>query len=70
MNDELVIQLKEEIKEIKERLLAIEREQRNIREDILSGDPKARMQKRILENPTEKIQDKKEKIDKQIKIEI
>jgi hypothetical protein len=63
-------QLREEIRTIKERLLAIEREQRRIREDILSGNAKERMQKRILENPPEKIEEKREKIDKEIKIEI
>jgi len=70
MDDELVNQLKEEIKRIKERLLALEKEQRKIREDILSGSPKERMQKRILESPPEKMTVKKEKIDEEIKIEI
>ncbi len=59
-----------EIKTIKERLLAIEREQRMIRQDILSGEPAERMKKRMLKKPDENTQDKKKKIDKDIKIEI
>ena len=66
----LISQLEEEIRIIKERLMAMEKEQRQIREDILLGSPKERMQKRMLEKPAEKIIEKKEKIDKQIKIEI
>ena len=70
MDEETINKLFKEIKEIKERLNAIEKEQRLIREDILSGDPKSRMKKRILENRPEKITDKKERIDDQIRIEI
>jgi len=61
--------LKEELVNIKERLVAIEREQRMIIEDILSGDPKERMRKRLLEKPS----NKKEEIEKKLealKIEI
>ena len=69
-DSDLSIQLIEEIKLIKERINALEREQRMIREDILSGNAKEHMKKRILENPAEKRVLKKEKIDKDIKIEI
>jgi len=60
----------EKLKEHEERLRAVERELRYIREDILSGKMKERMQKRILEKPTGDKQKLKEKIDKEIKIEI
>ena len=60
----------EKLREYEERLWAVERELRYIREDILSGKMKERMQKRILEPPTENKQKLKEKIDKEIKIEI
>ncbi len=63
-------QLIEEIKIIKEKIDALEREQRMIREDILSGNAKEHMKKRMLQNPVEKMVLKKEKIDKEIKIEI
>ena len=65
-----MLELQEKITILEERLRALEREQRNICEDILSGQSKERMQKRILEKPPEKIEDLKEKLDKQIKIEI
>ena len=68
--EETLAELKEEVRGIKERLTAVEKEQRRIREDILSGAPQERMQKRILEKPPEDIEAKKEKIAKQIKIEI
>ena len=67
--EEQINQIQHELKQIKERLFAIEKEQRQIREDILSGDPRARMHKRLLEKPTEK-NNTKEKIDSEIKIEI
>lgn len=70
MDEETISQLQDEIKEIKERLMAIEKDQRVLREDILSGSPIERMKKRMLENPKEKIKDKKERIESQIKIEI
>lgn len=62
--------LKKELKEIKERLRAVEREQRLIREDILSGEPARRMQRRMLERPGETVKDKKRKLDEDIRIEI
>jgi len=72
-NDEtasILQKLKEEIVEIKERLRAVEKEQRLIREDILSGEAKARMQKRMLENKTSDRKEIKKKIDEDIKIKI
>jgi len=70
MSGEEFIELKEKIKEIEERLTAIEKEQRTIREDILSGRAKERMQQRILENTQKKVEELKKKIDSEIKIEI
>jgi len=66
---DVILELREEIKKIEERLTAIEREQRMIREDILSGEPKERMHKRIFQKQP-KTREKKEKIDKEIRIEI
>jgi predicted nucleic acid-binding Zn-ribbon protein len=59
-----------EIKHIKERSIAVEKEIRYIRKDILSGDPKESMQRRMLVSTPEDLYHKKEKIDKKIKIEI
>ena len=69
MDEEIVNQLKREIRSINERLIAVEKEQRRIREDILSGVAKERMQRRLLENPEEKMKQKKRKFD-DVKIEI
>ncbi|RLF63679.1 MAG: hypothetical protein DRN33_03655 [Thermoplasmata archaeon] len=54
--------LKEELLNIRERLVAIEKEQRMIIEDILSGNPRERMKKRLLEKPS----NKKEEIEKKL----
>ena len=70
MDEGFITQLKEEITQIKERLSAIEKEQRLIREDILSGQPSERMRKRLLENTPKNSRELKEKLDKEIKIEI
>ena len=71
MDDAQIINsLENKIRNLEERLRAVEKEQRIIREDILSGIPEERMQRRILENPPKKIKDLKEKLDKEIKIEI
>ena len=67
---QIIIDLENKIKNIEERLRAVEKEQRNIREDILSGKAEIRMQKRILEKPPKKIKDLKEELDEEIKIEI
>ena len=42
MDEETLNKLIEEIREIKERLVAIEKEQRWMREDILAGNPRER----------------------------
>ena len=63
-------ELKNKIKILEERLLAVEKEQRNIREDILSGNPEERIKRRMLEKPPKKMKDKKDELDKEIKIEI
>jgi chromosome segregation ATPase len=67
---QIIAELENKIKNIEERLRAVEKEQRNIREDILSGKAEVRMQKRLLENPQKKIKDMKDKLDEEIKIEI
>ena len=54
MDEEHISVLVKEIEELKERLIALEKEQRQIREDILSGTPKERMQRRLLENPEDR----------------
>jgi len=66
----LLKDLKLDLGEIKERLIAVEKEQRRIREDLLSGEAKSRMQKRMLEKPTKKIKDIRKKIDEDIEIKI
>ena len=62
--------LKDNLIDIKERLSAVEIEQRRIREDLLSGEPKARMKKRILQNKTGDIKELRKKIDDEINIKI
>ena len=69
-DNELVEDLKEKIMDIEERIKAIEKEQRTIREDILSGRAKERMQRRLLENDQKKSEELKKKLDKDIKIGI
>lgn len=54
--------LKEEIVNIRERLIAIEKEQRMIIEDLLSDDPRESLRKRLLEKPS----NKKEEIEKKL----
>ena len=70
MDEDLIKQIVGEIKELKERLYALEKEQRKIREDILSGSPKENMQRRILNQPKVNIEERREKINRKIKIEI
>lgn len=67
---QIILGLREKVRDLEERLRAIEIEQRRIREDILSGSMRERMQKRILEKPPERRDEIKERLDKQIKIEI
>jgi predicted nucleic acid-binding Zn-ribbon protein len=66
----LLKDLKDDLGKIKERLRAVEKEQRLIREDLLSGEAKIRMQKRILENQPNKINELRKKIDEEINIKI
>ena len=71
MSDENFIEyLKEKVRDMEERLKAIEKEQRMIREDILSGRAKERMQQRLLENTEKKSEEVKKKLDKEVKIGI
>ncbi len=67
---QIINELENKIRILEERLRAVEKEQRNIREDILSGKAEIRMQRRLLEKPPKKIDELKEKLDKEIKIEI
>jgi len=67
---QLILELKEKIRDLEERILGVEKELRLIREDMLSDNTKSRIQKRILERPPEDREEIKEKIDKNIKIEI
>ena len=69
-DEKLIIQLRKEIRELEWRLMAVEKEQRIIREDILSGEAVERMKRRLLNNPPENIIELKKRIDDQIKIEI
>jgi chaperonin cofactor prefoldin len=69
-DNELIEDLKEKISNIEERIKAIEKEQRMIREDILSGRAKERMQHRLLENAQKGSEELKKKLDKDIKIGI
>ena len=69
-DEKLIIRLRKEIRELEERLRAVEKEQRMIREDILSGEAISRMKKRLLNSPLENINEVKKKIDKQIEIKI
>ena len=67
---QIILELENRVRNLEERLEALEKEQRLIREDILSGSMKERMRKRMLEKPSGKREEIKEKLDKQIKIEI
>ena len=70
MDEKTINQIQNDIQKINERLRALEKEQRLIIQDLLSGETQTRLHRRILENNKEKIIDKKEKINKEIKIEI
>ena len=67
---ETIDDLKEKIRILDDRLKAVEKEQRMIREDILSGSPQERLQKRMLENTEKRKEEFRKKIDSKIKIEI
>ncbi len=61
--------LKERIINIEERLLALEKGQRKIIEDILSGEALERIHMRMLERPKNNVSEKMKKIENS-KIEI
>lgn len=65
-----IAQLEEKLKSIEDRLKALEKEQRLIREDILSGNPSERMRQRLLENPEKRKEELMKKIENEIKFEI
>jgi len=67
---QIINDLQQKIRILEERLRALEKEQRMICQDILSGRSKEHMQQRLLDKPTEKLQELKERLDEQIKIEI
>jgi chaperonin cofactor prefoldin len=67
---EFVSQLEEKIKSIDDRLKALEKEQRMIREDILSGSPSERMKQRLLQNTQKRQEELKKKIENDINFEI
>ncbi len=67
---EFVSQLEEKIKSIDDRLKALEKEQRMIREDILSGSPSERMKLRLLQNTQKRQEELKKKIENDINFEI
>jgi len=69
MDEDILKKILNEINTMNERLRAIEKEQRLIREDILSGEADLRMRKRILEKPRKNNKNKKE-IDEKIDIKI
>ena len=68
--DNSIIQLEEKLRNIEDRLIALEKEQRMIREDILSGTPTERMRQRLLENPEKRKEELMKKIENEIKFEI
>ena len=63
-------QINKKLELLDERMTLIEKEIRLIREDILSGNPKERMHRRMLENVNEDLEEKKKKLEKDIKIKI
>ena len=63
-------QINKKLDTLDERITLIEKEIRLIREDILSGNPKERMHRRMLENVNEDLIEKKKKLEKDIKIKI
>ena len=70
MDAEQINTIIKEIKVIQERLNAIEREQKLIMKDIISGSPEESMKKRLLQKKKFNPEEYKKKIDDEIKIEI
>jgi hypothetical protein len=66
----VITQLVEKINNIDDRIKALEKELRLIREDILSGEPTERMRQRLLENPKKKKEELKKKMESEISFEI
>ena len=66
---QIISELENRIRDIEERLKALEKEQRLIREDILSGNMKERMRKRMLEKPSGKREEIKEKYDNVFRVQ-
>jgi len=69
-NKEIITQLEEKLTNIDDRLKALEKEQRLMREDILSGIPVERMRQRLLENTQKRKEELQKKIDNEISFEI
>jgi hypothetical protein len=69
-NKDVIVQLEEKLTNIDDRLKALEKEQRLIREDILSGIPVERMRQRLLENTQKRKEELQKKIDNEISFEI
>jgi len=69
-NKDIILQLEEKIRSMNDRLEALEKEQRLIREDILSGMPVERMRQRLLENTQKRKDELKRKIENEINFEI
>jgi Mg2+ and Co2+ transporter CorA len=70
MDEKNLALINKKLDSIDERITLIEKEIRLIREDILSGNPKERMRRRMLENVDENFFEKKKKLEKDIKIKI
>jgi hypothetical protein len=67
---DVVAQQDEKLKNIDERIKALEKELRLIREDILSGNPMERMKQRLLENTEKRKEEIMKKIENEINFEI
>ena len=66
----VIKQLAEKINNIDDRIKALEKELRLVREDILSGRPNERMRHRLLENPQKRKEELKKKLENEINFEI
>ncbi len=70
VDEKSINQLQKDIEGLEWRLKAVEKEQRLLIEDILSGEPIERIKKRLLDNSSEDFEESMKKLDKQIKIRI
>ena len=70
VDEKSITQLQKDIEGLGWRLKAVEKEQRLLIEDILSGEPIERIKKRLLDNSSEDFEESMKKLDKQIKIRI